>query len=352
MVRWIQNGCGIIAADMVRTAFPQWTHLMITIAPLSINDLPDWSAMLAESFRKPVAQMQRQLCWLHQAPTTGQDICSPVVAYGSWEDTRLVGQYSCLLRSLHIPNQPDLVMVGMSLNMAVHPDFRGRGLIKQMAAPVYERLQSFGAVAGVGFSNASGVKVDRHSKGYGYSVVGQMMPTLYWLPPPFKGKPSSVRLTDHLTGGFSDDIFQSASGIGFMQNVDWLCHRYDAHPSRRYQYGIWNDADGNTRGIVVYRAVRMAGVAGVSLLAAYASPDNLHDLLSEWTRKIRQSGGRFIHVLTSAGSSLGAALKGIGIAMRVPYSRSPSYLTVKPLTDSANTLLDFAAWDCDGGDIL
>lgn len=326
---------------------------MITIAPLSMDDLPDWSALLAESFAKPLAQMQRQLNWLHLTPMPEPHAGSPVVAYGAWDGTRLVGQYSCLKRSLRIPDHDQPVTVGMSLNMAVHPDFRGRGLIKQMAAPVYDALGSLGAVAGVGFSNASGVKVDRHSKGYGYSVVGQMMPSIRWLPPILSSKPSSVTLTNYLSGVFNDSLFESIdSAIRFMHDMDWLCHRYDAHPSRRYQYGIWNEPDGSTTGIIVYREVKMAGVSGVSLLAAYARPDQIALLLREWALQIRRSGGRFIHVLTSEGSTLRAALKGIGIAMRIPYSRSPSYLTVKPLTDAGAALLDFAAWDCAGGDIL
>jgi len=36
-----------------------------------------------------------------------------------------------------------------------------------------------------------------------------------------------------------------------------------------------------------------------------------------------------------------------------PISRSPYYLTVKPLCDDTPAaLFDFAAWDCMGGDIL
>jgi hypothetical protein len=37
----------------------------------------------------------------------------------------------------------------------------------------------------------------------------------------------------------------------------------------------------------------------------------------------------------------------------VPYSRSPYYLTAKPLTaDLPAGFMDFRHWDCVGGDIL
>ncbi|MEZ4642293.1 MAG: hypothetical protein R3E31_06070 [Chloroflexota bacterium] len=43
--------------------------------------------------------------------------------------------------------------------MAVRPDYRGRGLlIKQVSQPVYAALAALGGVAGVGFSNAAGVR--------------------------------------------------------------------------------------------------------------------------------------------------------------------------------------------------
>src|SRR5688572_23553114 len=69
-------------------------------------------------------------------------------AYGVWEDERLVAQYTALKRPLAY--QGDLLSVGMSVNMAVHPDYRGRGYIKKMSAPVYDALKAEGVCFGLG----------------------------------------------------------------------------------------------------------------------------------------------------------------------------------------------------------
>jgi hypothetical protein len=49
---------------------------------------------------------------------------------------------------------------------------------------------------------------------------------------------------------------------------------------------------------------------------------------------------------------LRSALHDIGWGVRLPYTRTPYFLTVKPLTETASALLNFKRWDCSGGDIL
>ncbi|MEZ4646792.1 MAG: GNAT family N-acetyltransferase [Chloroflexota bacterium] len=59
-----------------------------------------------------------------------------LLAWGAWDGARLAAQYSCLLTSLRLPGTEEPARVGMSINMAVHPDYRGQGLIKQVSQPV------------------------------------------------------------------------------------------------------------------------------------------------------------------------------------------------------------------------
>lgn len=269
-----------------------------------------------------------------------------LIAWGAWEGTRLIAQYSSLLTVVWLP-PASLECVGLSINLAVHPDYRGRGLVKQIAQPVYAALAEHGVIAGVGFSNAAGVKVDRHSRAYGYQVIGQMHSLLVGLSA--RGNDEPLRLTDVWPSAPFDFIPPQSDRIHFAASSTLVRHRFACHPFRRYQFGVWENAD-RVRGIVIYRWVTWRGVRVASLLAAYG--DDVPALLKRWTTALHLGGIRFAHVLTTPVSGLRVALRDIGWSIPVPYSRTPYFLTVKPLTEDAAPLLDFNRWDCSGGDIL
>jgi hypothetical protein len=303
-----------------------------------------WANLVAVSFARRPAEMQALWQWFHR----GWEL----VAWGAWAQRQLVAQYTCLVHNVHPPDGRASFRVGLSVTMAVHPDYRGRGLIKHVAQPVYTTLQTMGAVAGVGFSNAEGVQVDRRSKGYGYQVLGRMQPRLLWLSS-HRQPAKPLQLTARWPAGEWRLAPKPGDGFrGFRFDVDpaWLQHRYAGHPFRQYRFGVWQDGN-QIRGIVVDRPARFAGVTGSGLLMAYG-PD-LPGLLTRWARAVYDAGGRFVHWLATPVSTLTSALRGLGMVLPVPYSRSPYYLTAKPLTtDLPAGFMDFHRWDCVGGDIL
>jgi hypothetical protein len=278
--------------------------------------------------------------WFHET--------QQAIAWGAWEGGQLVAHYSCLMRSLHLPNHDDPVLVGLSTNMAVHPGFRGRGLVKQVAAPVYAELERLGAVAGVGFSDAEGVTVDRRSRSYGYHVVGKMQPVLVW---------PSRRLAEEaidLAEAWPDLPWGCAQPRGkmihFGEPPDVIRQRCMTHPFRRYRFGTWVD-DGVVRGMVIDQPLRAGGVSGSVLCAIYT--DDIDELLRRWICSARLAGTRFIYMLSTPASPVLLALRRLGVCWPLPFARSPYYLTVKPLkAQLASLLLDFGCWDCIGGDIL
>ncbi|HEX2908591.1 MAG TPA: GNAT family N-acetyltransferase, partial [Phototrophicaceae bacterium] len=212
------------------------------LAPLTLEDAPAWAELLATAFDRSPADMRQLLGWLHQ----GREL----VAWGAWDADRLVAQYACLLTHLYLPHSQTIVEAGMSLNMAVHPDYRGRGLIKQVSKPVYEAVQARGGLAGVGFSNANGVKVDRHSQSYGYQVCGQLQPALAWIPP--RRSRATLELTDTLPPSFHCPT-ATLNGLASFVNTDqFIYHRYAQHPFRRYCFGLWREGE-NINGLIVYR---------------------------------------------------------------------------------------------------
>ncbi|MBK8027311.1 MAG: GNAT family N-acetyltransferase [Chloroflexi bacterium] len=312
------------------------------LEPLTLDDANDWAALLAAAFDRTPADMLRLLGWLHESHR--------VIAWGAWIDDRLAAQYACLMRTVALPDG-GLIQVGMSVNMAVHPDYRGRGLIKQIARPVYQDVALLGGVAGVGFSNAAGVQVDRRSTGYGYRVCGRMIPAAAWIP--LRRSAPALELTeslDALHDSSAADLFPNSGAIHFAQSSESLLNRYCRHPFRRYHFGVWRE-DGRLCGVVVYRPVQLLGLPAAALLGAYGV--DLPALLRRWMAALHAAGTRVVHLLASERSALRTALAAGAPVVALPRPRTPYYLTVKPLSESVPlALFDFAAWDCAGGDVL
>jgi len=308
-------------------------------APLTLSDISPWATLLAAAFNRPTEQMAQLLHFLQ--PETN------LVAWGAWDGPTLAAQYSCLLRPLFLPSSQQTVPVGLSINMAVHPNYRGRGLVKQVANPVYEALAARGVVAGAGFSNAAGVQVDKRSAGYGYSVVGRLRPYLLWL------RSQKYSPDFYLTEQWPDTTFlpvERETAVQFAWTPDSLKHRFACHPFRRYRFGIWRQRN-CVVGIVVYRPIRLWGLPAVALLAAHGV--DLPGLLQRWVGAIVASGFRLAHLVGTPTSSTIEVLRKTAVCLPQPFSRNPYYLTLKPLTPSLpQTIFCFENWSCLGGDVL
>ena len=310
------------------------------LSPLTPHDREAWAGLLAVAFDRPHAEMTQILDRLHAT--------FPILAWGAWDGSTLAAQYSSLLTELHIPGATTPALVGLCINMATHPAYRGQGLIKQVAHPVYEELVACGGVGGVGFSNTAGVRVDRRSHSYGYRVIGRMQPWLAVLLRPPQAAPLQLAKNwPELPPALPRD------SIHFAPTPAWLDYRFDGHPQRTYCFATYYEAGSPCEG-VAYRLVRGApgrNRRAATLLAAYG-PDPA-GLIARWARLLWDTGVRVIHLLTTPGTPWISALRRVALALPIPVTRHPYYLTVKPLGDqSPAALLDFTHWDCLGGDIL
>ena len=324
---------------MAIEGIPPQLRAAMDFAPLDIDQRGPWSALLAASFGADRARMLDLLDGLHRAAT--------VIAWGAWDGGTLAGQYSCLMLPVAVPGRADPVMVGFSFNMAVHPDYRGQGLIKRLAAPVYAAVGDAGGIAGVGFSNAQGVRVDRRSSAYQYRVVGRLQSsvTLLLRPPSAEALPLTDRWPAYRCPDRTD-----ATGLRLAPPPALLQFRYVEQPWRAYRFAV-RPEDGQTQGVVAYRPVRVGGIPGAALLAVHGNP--VPRLVAGWARAMWQAGTRLITVLGTPSAAGVVALRALGPTWRVPFHRSPYYLTVRPLGDATPpAFFDFQRWDCLGGDIL
>lgn len=307
------------------------------LRPLTPADSSQWGHLIGICFNQPSLEMERVLTWL--------TCLGHLEAYGLWDDNKLVAQYACLLRNVIYKDTP--IPIGMSINMAVHPDYRGQGLIKLVSQPIYDHLTEKDVMFGMGFSNAQGVKVDKHSKGYGYQVIGRMQ-SLIAIVKSFKRPPLIL----------SDDILRYGQGqlpnyqqkTHFQKDLAYITQRYGHHPLRQYHYGIWEEDD-QILGIVIFKYVKLWGVPSVALMDVFG--DNLEELFLRWSTMLRQNGIYLIHTLVTPQSAIKDILHRHWHVHQARFSRTPYYLTLKPLSEQIeSSLLDFDQWDLIGGDVL
>jgi GNAT superfamily N-acetyltransferase len=308
--------------------------------PLELSDRVSWASLLAVCFDRSPEQMEALLAWFHAG--------FQLVTMGAWDGEDLVAQYNCRLLELRVPGVSDPVPAGMGLNMAVHPEYRGRGLLDRVATPVHEIIAARGCVAGVGFSSVGGLAVTRASRSYAYEVLGPMVSIAVAVAR--RRYPEPLRLSDAWPPG---SIALPEGDPGFVRYAvtpDSLRHRFAEHPFRRYSYAV-RAHDGIVDGLVVYRRTTLRGVPAASLLAAYG--DELPDLLARWAPALRASGLHLVHLVTSPASPMRAASAAMGPRVVVPFSRSPYHLITRSLQpDTPPILFDIGRWDCTGGDIL
>lgn len=307
---------------------------------LTLDDRVAWGRLLASSFGRTPEQMEQLLLWFHRG--------FELVTWGAWDGERLVAQYNCRLLRLRVPGLPEPVLAGMGLNMAVDAAYRGRGLLDTVAGPVHEMIAERGCIAGVGFSSAGGLAVTRKSSTYAYQVLGPMTSTVVVLS--HRHYPGPLKLSDAWPDGLLHLPPGDGGYIRYAATPASVRHRFAEHPFRRYRFGTWCEGD-EVRGLVVYRPVRLRGVRGVALLAAYG--EDLPELLARWAGAMRGTGVGLVHVVTSPASPLRDVLRAAGTRLTVPRSRNPYHLIARALqADTPPVLFELDRWDCIGGDIL
>ncbi len=307
---------------------------------LTLEDVAAWARLLAVSFERTQEQMEQLLRWFHGG--------FELVTWGAWDGDRLVAQYTARLLHLNVPGLGEPALAAMGLDMAVDPEYRGRGLLDAVARPVHDRLAERGCIAGVGFSSPGGLAVTRASRSYAYTVLGPMTSTAVFLSRP--RYPRGLDLVDEWPAGPILLGRPHPEFVSYAVSTDELRHRFGQHPFRRYGFGVWREGDA-VRGIVVYRRTRLRGVPGAALLAVHG--EDVPELLGRWGGEMRRHGCPAVHVVTSPASPLRARLGALGTAVAVPVSRNPYHLIARALRDDTPALLfDLRRWDCVGGDIL
>jgi hypothetical protein len=102
----------------------------------------------------------KYLDWLYFANPSGN-----VVGYDAVVGANVVGHYACI--PIHVGNRLGL----LSVNTAIHPDFRSKGIFQDLANRTYEKCKvEFSFVLGVANSRSARTFIDR----LGFTEIGNL----------------------------------------------------------------------------------------------------------------------------------------------------------------------------------
>lgn len=149
-------------------------------------------------------------------------------------------------------------------DMTTHEKYRGQGLISILSKKVYAVVQSKNVPFTIGFSNDSGVKVDKYSKGYGYVIVGNFVRYFKLL---VFTKKSAISLVPTRTFSKSWKCTHS-SYFKIDKSLPFLTYRYIKKPNNTYDlYELQKDS--TPIGYVVIRKKRSIAYLYDLILTSY-----------------------------------------------------------------------------------
>lgn len=114
----------------------------------------------------------------------------------------------------------------LCLDMATHPDHRGKRLVSILSKQVYELLRQQHVDFSFGFSNKFGIQVDKHASNYGYNIVGQFEK--------FVAYPKIDRSYDFSESQPTTTAALPPNQYGLAKNLEYLQWRYFDKPHRPY----------------------------------------------------------------------------------------------------------------------
>ena len=263
--------------------------------------------------------------------------------YGVWDrNGKLVSQYANLENNLVCEKK---IIKGLTcFDMATHPNYRGRGLISQLSRRVYEDVQKSEFEVSFGYSNDQGIKVDKYSTGYGYTVVGKFAK---YLKPVLFPQPS--RFTFHEISSFPDSYKPfSDNFLRINKPRNYLVWRYNDRPGNTYKI-FEIETPEHKLGYVVLRLhdirVDLMDIIGLSI-------KDYGEIFKGVEKLTKRPHRMFIVINVLENTTWKDIFKKEGFTYQP--GKSHSYLTVKIHKKGEgwrNEILDKEKWILMGGDI-
>ena len=232
------------------------------------------------------------------------------------------------------------------VDMATHPKHRGRGLISTLSKLTYKDVSNKKIRFSIGFSNEEGVKVDIHSKGYGYQLVGKFKSYSCVLTKKKKTESELQKISEFRSNfKYGQDGFFSLS-----KSRDYLNWRYKENPNNLFSfYEIL--AGGKFAGYVV---LKNSGIKiHVIDIVTKFSVKNIKDVIKSINNLAIDNGKRLV-TYSVLDNKLWRQVFSKSLTFGRNSKKNSYYLTVKIHDNFSKSpdLLDRETWLCFVGDIL
>lgn len=149
-----------------------------SIRKITKSNINELSLLIDKTFNLKTNHKKKLVDWKFFEPNNKY-----LYAYGAYDGKNLVSFYSD--KVMLTTNGKKKYKSTICLDMCTHPDYRRKGLITLLSKSVYKKIKEGDFDFSFGFSNENGVKVDKYSKNYGYSVIGQFKTLRKLLIPKF-----------------------------------------------------------------------------------------------------------------------------------------------------------------------
>ncbi len=112
---------------------------------------------------------------------------------------------------------------------ATHPEYRRRGYVSQLTKAIESnsKIENY-----FGFSNASGVLIDKNSRSIGYQVIGKLQ-TAYWLSKLQNNSTTTIEVANIPKEYLNNKKHYFSSFVKSKPYYNW---RYVRHPKNKYHF--------------------------------------------------------------------------------------------------------------------
>jgi GNAT superfamily N-acetyltransferase len=247
------------------------------------------------------------LRWLYEESPDGRNIASD-----HYESDKLLGHYTVIPQRWRVAGQTKLMAV--SLNTAVHPEARGKGLFVQLAEETYKKAAGLGVQALVGVANANSTPGFTRRLGFtqldSLPVVGG---------PVLSVRPASVRSHDVSSAFLTSDTFSATvarlepAGSTHEIEQEWPLEKLRWRLSTpRHRYAVHSSSSG----VLITTSAVIA--LGLRVVVALKFLPNKGIQAMDTTRLLRAAAAHHkSHFFVYSGFNRKAAPKGMSLPRRL-----------------------------------
>jgi GNAT superfamily N-acetyltransferase len=315
------------------------------IIPYSPSYLASLTQLLGTTFGITAPHKSTAIDWKYHHPL----LPHPAIIHLALDhQDQVIGHYANL--PITINQSTTYYKTAICTDMCTSPSHRGQGLISRLATATYRQVHAQRYDFTIGFSNHSGIKVDKYARNYGYHICATFQ--VYFKPIIL---PPQTDFSLHPTSIFQSLPDPSTANQHFLhitKDRNYLNWRYIHKPYHDYQI-FRLEKQQHTTSYAILKLQKRTCYLHDLILPDY-SPDCVQQALQAIEKYLYQHR-IFILLINISYNSYWHNLLTKAHYLPIPYFSTSRYLTIKihnPQLLKHTPILDPQSWWLINGDIL